>query len=89
MDIKVLEKKKDRLVIEVRGEGHTLLNLLREKAWASGVNQASYIIEHPYMSHPKITIRADDPIKALKGAIQKLGDEAKEFDREFSRSLKR
>ncbi len=89
MDIKVLEKKKGRLVIEVRGEGHTLLNLLREKAWNSKAKQASYMIEHPYMAQPKIIIKADDPVKVMKSAVQQVADEAKEFDREFSRALKR
>jgi DNA-directed RNA polymerase subunit L len=89
MDIKVLESKKDKLVVEVRGETHTLLNLLREKAWKAGATQASYMIEHPQQSQPKLIVRAKDPKKVLKDAAQLVADEAKAFDREFSRAMKR
>ena len=36
MDLNVLEKKKDKIIVEVRGESHTLLNLVREKSWKAG-----------------------------------------------------
>ncbi len=89
MDIKALEKKKDRFVIEVRGEDHTLLNLLREKTWKAGAQQANYMIEHPYLSVPKITVKAKDPKKVLRGAAELVVSEAKEFSRLFGRVARR
>jgi len=89
MDFKTLERKKNKLVVEVRGESHTMLNVLREKAWESGADQASYMIEHPYLAHPKIIIRAKEPKKVLRAAAQLVADEVKDFERQFSRALKK
>ena len=89
MDINVLEKEDKKLKIEIRGETHTFLNLLREKAWDAGADQASYMQEHPYLIQPKIIIRAKDPKKVLTSAAQKIIDDAEELRGEFSRALKR
>ncbi len=89
MNIKALEKKKDRFVIEVRGEDHTLLNLLREKSWKAGAQQANYMIEHPYLAVPKIIIKASDPKKVLRGAAELVVSEAKEFGKQFGRAMRR
>jgi DNA-directed RNA polymerase subunit L len=89
MEIKVLEKSRESVKIEVVGETHTLLNLLREKSWKAGATQASYMIEHPYLSHPKITVRAKNPRKVLSDASQMVADDAREFGKEFGRAVKR
>lgn len=89
MAIKVLEKKKDKLKIEVDGETHTLLNLLREKTWKAGARQSAYIIKHPYLSQPEIIIRAKNPGRVLNDAAQLIIDDAKEFGKEFGRALKK
>jgi len=89
MKLKVLEKSKERLKIEVEGESHTLLNLLRENAWKSGASQSSYLIEHPYMSQPKIVVKAKNPKRVLSSAAQTIINQAKEFGKEFSRLTKR
>ena len=89
MDIKVLEKKAGRLRVEVAGERHTFLNLLRENAWKAGADQASYMIEHPYLSNPKITVKAKDPKKVLKDSAQMAINESQEFEREFKRAVKK
>jgi len=89
MLIKALEKKKEKLRIEVDGETHTLLNLLRENAWKTGAKQAAYIIKHPYLSRPEMIIRAKNPGKVLNDAIQLIINNTKEFEREFGRALKR
>ena len=85
MKLRLLEKDKDKIVFEVSGETHTFLNLLRENAWIVGSKQASYVIEHPYLSEPKFTVKADDPIKILSDASQRIIDQAKEFGKEFKR----
>ena len=88
MDLKVIDKKADSLKVEVRGESHTLLNLLREKAWEAGAQQASYRKDHPYIGEPTIDIKSKDPAKTLKDAAQKVIDDAKDFEREFARAAK-
>ncbi|HJW96911.1 MAG TPA: DNA-directed RNA polymerase subunit L [archaeon] len=89
MEIKVLEKSNESMKIEVVGENHTLLNLLREKSWKAGATQASYMIEHPYLSNPKITVRAKNPKKVLADAIQMVAEDAREFGKEFGKAGKK
>lgn len=84
-----MEKKKDKLKVEVRGESHTLLNLLRENAWKGKIEQASYMIEHPELSQPKIIVRAKNPKRILVDSAQMAIDDAKCFSREFKRAMKK
>jgi len=85
MKLRLLEKDKEKMVFEVSGETHTFLNLLRENAWKVGTKQASYVIEHPYLSEPKFIVRAKNPIKILSSASQRIIDQAKDFEKEFKR----
>ena len=88
MKLVVLEKGNEKMVLEVHGETHTFLNLLRENAWKAGSKQASYTTEHPYLSEPKLVIRAKNPKKILDDATQMIIDQAKEFEKEFKRISK-
>jgi DNA-directed RNA polymerase subunit L len=89
MELKIVEKKDDGLKIEVIGESHTLLNLIRENSWKAGASQASYMIEHPYLSNPKIAIKAKNPKKVLIDAAQIVSDDAKLFAKEFGKAAKK
>jgi DNA-directed RNA polymerase subunit L len=89
MELRVLENKKDKLKVEVIGESHTLLNLLRENAWKGKADQATYMIEHPELSQPKIIIRANNPKKILVSSAQMIIDDSKGFSREFKRAMKK
>lgn len=89
MKLKLIENKKDKIKIEVVGESHTLLNLLRETAWKTGADQATYIIEHPYMSNPELIIRGKSPKTALTKAANNIIDQATAFERELKRVLKK
>ena len=57
MELRLLSKEENKVKIEVIGESHTLLNLLRENAWKTGAKQVSYMIRHPYLSNPEIIIK--------------------------------
>lgn len=89
MKLNVLEKGNEKIVLEVHGETHTFLNLLRENTWKSGSKQTSYMIEHPYLSEPKLMVRGKDPKKILDKAAQMVIDQAKEFQKEFKRASKK
>lgn len=89
MELRAVEKKKDKLKVEVIGETHTLLNLLRENAWKEKADQASYMIEHPYLARPKIIVRANNPKKVLVNSAQIVIDDSKEFSREFKRAMRK
>ncbi len=88
MKIDVVEKTKDKIVLEVHGEDHTFLNILRENAWKTKAKQAGYIIEHPYLSEPKFIIRGRNPKKMLIDAAQLTIDQTEEFEKEFKRAIK-
>jgi DNA-directed RNA polymerase subunit L len=87
MNLRVVEKGKDKLRVEVAGECHTLLNLLREKSWKEKAKQASYMIQHPYLSEPEIIVYANSPKKVLVDSATKIESEARRFTQEFKRAL--
>ena len=89
MKLETVTKGKDMLEVEVDGETHTLLNILRENAWKAGADQASYFIDHPYLSEPHLSIRAKNPKKVLMDAAELLITDAKTFQREFKRVIKK
>ncbi len=75
MEINVVEDKKKRLVFELKGEGHTLCNALREELWNDkSVTVSAYNISHPLVGIPKFIIETSgkSPKKALKDAISRL-----------------
>jgi len=86
MELKVLEKTKSRLKLEVTGESHTLLNLLRRNSWDAKADQASYMIEHPMLSHPKIIVKANSPKLALSKAADSIVKQTQDFARTFRKA---
>jgi DNA-directed RNA polymerase subunit L len=89
MELSATEKAKEKLRVEVRGETHTMLNLIRENAWKAGAKQAAYIIQHPYISQPEIIIRSKNPAKTLRDAAQIAVDDSKDFSVAFKRAMKK
>ncbi|MBR9702679.1 DNA-directed RNA polymerase subunit L, partial [Candidatus Woesearchaeota archaeon] len=66
MEINVLEKKKNRLVFEIKGADHTLCNALKDELWNDkDVSAAAYSIDHPMKAVPKFIIetKKNDPVK--------------------------
>ncbi len=75
MEINIIEDKKKRLVFELKGEGHTLCNALREELWNDkSVTISAYNISHPLVGIPTFIIETSSksPKKALKNAITRL-----------------
>jgi DNA-directed RNA polymerase subunit L len=89
MELSAIEKEKEKMRVEVRGETHTMLNLIRENSWKVGAKQAAYIIQHPYISQPEIIIRSRNPRKTLQDAAQRVIDDSREFSRAFKRAMKK
>jgi DNA-directed RNA polymerase subunit L len=89
MELKVVESKPDTLRIKVSGETHTLLNILTEYAWEVKAKQATYIIDHPYLSSPELMVKSSDPKKTLSDAAQVIIDRSKEFRTTFDRTVKK
>ncbi len=87
MKLNILENSDNKVNIEMVGESETLANLLRKNLWDVGVEQATFIREHPYLSMPKIIVYGKNPMKALDNAAQRIIDQAKDFQTEFERAL--
>jgi len=88
MEINIIEDKKKRLVFELKGEGHTLCNALREELWNDkSVTVSAYNISHPIIGVPKFIIETDDkdPKKALKDAITRLKKRNSDLSKEVSK----
>ena len=57
MELKVLKEEKNILELEIKGEDHTLANLLRGELWnTDGVELASYNLKHPIVSSPILSL---------------------------------
>ena len=75
MEINILEEKKDKIIFEIKGEGHTLSNALRKELWNDEhVKSAAYAIEHPLIEIPRFIVDTDgaDPRKTLLAAAKRV-----------------
>jgi len=92
MKVKVLEEKKNRLVIEIEGEGHAFCNALKKELWNdSHVKVAAYKIEHPLVGVPTLVVETDGketPKKALTEAAKRLGKATDNFKTAFLKGAK-
>ena len=92
MEIKVLEDKKNKLVFEVDGAGHTFINVLKNELWNdSHVKIATYSIRHPITSKPKMVVETDgdeSPKAALASAISRLKKTSDKLRDEVKKEIK-
>ncbi len=92
MKVKVIEEKKNRLTIEIKGEGHAFCNALKKELWNdSHVKVAAYKIEHPLVGVPKLMVETDGkeaPKKALTEAAKRLGKVSDTFKSAFLKGVK-
>ena len=86
MEIKVLEKAKNRLVIGIEGEDATLCNAIRKELWNDDkVKAAAYSVDHPLTAAPKIIVETTgkDPKDALLDAVKRLKKDNDKFRNAF------
>ena len=86
MNINIVEEKKNKLVFEVDGIGHTFINLLKNEMWNDEhVKIATYTIRHPTVSKPKIIVETDgdeSPKAAITSAVTRLKKTSEKFKKE-------
>ena len=78
MEMKVLEDKKNRLVLKIKDADHTLLNALRKELWNDkGMKAAGYSIKHPQISVPQLIVETtgEDARKTVLEAVKRLKKE--------------
>ncbi|MCX8204282.1 MAG: DNA-directed RNA polymerase subunit L [Candidatus Nezhaarchaeota archaeon] len=92
MEIAVLNRGLNTLVFEVRNEGHTFCNVLKEALLQDpAVAFAAYRIDHPLISNPVFIVRTDgteSPEEALRKAAAKVVELTRIFEREALEKLK-
>lgn len=88
MELRLLEEKKGRTVIEVRGESTTLTGLIAGAAVKDG-SDAAAVQQHPFMAEPSIVVAGSNPIKVLEKAADNAADELAEFKKGFEAAMKK
>lgn len=94
MDLRVIEKTDDELVIEISGENHTFMNVLKRALLdTDGVSAATYNL-NPEQSggqtDPVLTIETDegiDPLDALEEGAATVESTALAFRDAFDEAL--
>jgi DNA-directed RNA polymerase subunit L len=93
MELELVEKGDGSLLIKVRGEDHTLCNLLRKTLHDDKhVIAASYVIEHPLTEPPKFyvkTKKGKTPERALTDAAGQVAEQLKELQKQLRKELKK
>ncbi|MBI4452388.1 DNA-directed RNA polymerase subunit L [Candidatus Woesearchaeota archaeon] len=92
MEIKILDDKKSKLIIEAKGADHTLCNALKSELLNDKhVKIATYGIRHPQISLPQIIVETDgevSPKNAIINAVQRLHKVNEKFKKEFAAAIR-
>jgi DNA-directed RNA polymerase subunit L len=93
MKVKVLQRNKKELEIEIEGEGHTLCNVLQEALISDErVDFAGYDIPHPLTPVPRIYVRTagktrSSPEKVLEDAIGEVRKQTEAFQKALAKAF--
>lgn len=87
MELHVLERKKHRIVFELRGVDHTFCNALKSELWNDEqVTVSAYTIDHPLVGVPKFIVESKGEVAdALKEASKRLQKRNKDFLTAFAK----
>lgn len=88
MEISVIENTKNRLRLEVKGEGHSFCNIIKSELWnQKNVEIAGYHIEHSFVSEPVIVVQSEkgDTKKIILDAVEDLRKKNKSLREAFKK----
>ena len=87
MELQTLERKKHRVVFELRGVDHTFCNALKNELWNDDqVSVSAYNISHPLVGVPRFVVESKgDAAEALKEASKRLQKRNKDFLAAFAK----
>lgn len=92
MEVSIIEEKKNRMVLEIKEEGHTFCNALTKELWNDEhVKISAYSSEHPLKNVMKVIVETDgkkEPKKALLDAAARLAKEFDKFKSAFTKEVK-
>lgn len=92
MEINVIEEKKNRISFEIKGQGNTFCNILKDELWNDKhVTVATYTIKHPLIGIPFMIVETDSkesPRKALASAAERIANNADKLKKQFKKEVK-
>ena len=92
MELEIVKKEEESLLVKITGENHTLCNLLREELNKDeNVVSAAYAIEHPLTGSPKFyvkTKKGKSPERALVDAADRIAEQFKDLRKQLQKALK-
>ena len=84
MDLEIIINKENELEINLKGEGHTLMSIIRKELFNDPfVIHAGYMVKHPLIKETRFYIKTkkeSTPLEALKGALKRLEGRIDEFE---------
>jgi len=91
MELNIIEETPKKIVMEIKGESHTLCNALKNELWGnSHVKIATYTIKHPLVGIPTFILETDGevkPRKAMIDASEKLKKDVEKFRIQFKKEI--
>jgi len=89
MELTTFEETPKRFVFEVKGQDHTLLNLIKSRLWLNKhVKVSTYTIAHPLVGVPRMIVETDGEAKPRKAVIDS-SEAARKDVAEFKQELKK
>ncbi len=91
MEIKILEDKKNKIVLETKDLQQGILNALKNELYNDKhVKIATYSIRHPLVGKPKMILETDgaDPRDVLKKAADRLKKVNEKFKKDFVKEVR-
>ena len=92
MELRPVEKTKNKVLIEIKGENHTLCNALKAELYNdSYVKNAGYFIDHPSIGVPTMLVetkQGGDAVKSIQEACTRLKRKNTTFLKAFEKELK-
>ena len=92
MELKVIEETKNKLIFDIKGEGHTISNMLRKELWEDKhIKVAGYNVKHPLEGIPRIVVETDgkeSPKKALVAALERIKKKNDDLRKALKKEIK-
>ena len=89
MEIKIIEETKKKIVLDIDGEDHTLMNLIKEELKRDkNVKIVSYTEKHPLKKTIRLLLETngEEPKKTIINAIKKVKKDIDSFDAAFTKA---
>jgi len=89
MEINIIEEDKKKMVFEIKGESHTLSNLLEKELWRDeDVKAAGYNVAHPLIGVPKMVVETNGK-KTAREAVEDAAKRMKKQNADFQKAFKK